>query len=257
MFEPFKDINLVTVTVISTVLILIFAVVVIVAIVKYKGKQGELSEQENVLRSELAKTSLEAKDEIIKNMAQRIHGDIQQTLSLAKLNLSKVLMNKEEIDIERIERSKDLIAKTISEVKDLSKEMDPKYISGHTLEENITRQLNRVRDSANLETNFTTSEIEVNTSDEVQIFVYRILQEAINNILSHSEATRIHVSLQNLTGSFKLSIADNGKGFNTSDNFEEGIGLINMRNRTALINGMFTLKSKENEGTTITLTIPL
>jgi two-component system NarL family sensor kinase len=257
MLEPFKDINLVTVTVISTVLILIFAVVVIVAIVKYKGKQGELSEQENVLRSELAKTSLEAKDEIIKNMAQRIHGDIQQTLSLAKLNLSKVLMNKEEIDIERIVQTKDLIVKTISEVKDLSKEMDPKYISGHTLEENITRQLNRVRDSANLETNFATSEVEVNTSDEVQIFVYRILQEAINNILSHSEATRINVSLQNLTGRFKLSIADNGKGFNTSDNFEKGIGLINMRNRTALINGVFTLKSKENEGTIITLIIPL
>jgi len=260
MFESNPKIE--TVIIVSTVLILIFAIVVILAIVKYRGKQLQFKEREKDIKNEIIKASLEAKEETFKDLANRIHGDIQQTLSLAKLNLNKVLMKPKQIDISRIQQSKELIANTISEVKALSKELDPKYIFGYTLEENIIRQLNRVEERSGIKTTFKTNELEISISNEVQILMYRIFQEAINNILSHSAATSIKVSLINNRNHILMIIKDNGKGFNTQEimnkknNSKQGIGLMSMRNRIQLLNGDFNIESELNNGTNIFLKIP-
>ncbi|MDC8006038.1 ATP-binding protein [Aureisphaera galaxeae] len=255
MFSSDEDI--ITVIIISSALIFIFAIVVVIAIAQYRAKQRQLAERENTISQELTKAILEAKEETLKTFAERIHGDIQQSLSLIKLNLNKVLIQKDDLDLDRIEQSKELVANTIAEVKDLSKEMDPKYISGHTLEENIERQLERVRKQTDLKTIFHTSDIEVVLDDKSQIFLHRIIQEAINNILSHAEASNVTIAIVHLGSHFQLSIQDDGKGFHHSSPIEEGIGIISMRNRTELMNGTFLMKSDEKEGTLIELKIPL
>jgi signal transduction histidine kinase len=248
--------------VLSTLMILLFAVVVVIAIVKYRSKQKEFLQRENTIKTELVKILLEAKEQTLEGIAERIHVDIQQTLSLAKLNLSKVLMSSDKVDIYKIKQSKELITQTIQEIKSLSKEFDPKYITGHTLEENIARQLERVEKRTNLKTVFNTSEKEISLNNEKQIFIYRIIQEAINNILAHAEATQIKINLKNNIGNFMLTIEDNGKGFDprslydSKNNHSNGMGLTNMRSRTQLMNGIFTIENCENRGIKIMLKIP-
>ncbi len=244
----------------STVMILTFAIVVIIAILKYRNKQKELLERENAVKIELVQTALEAKEQTLEDLSEKLHIDIQQSLSLAKLNLNRYILNPKGQTL-KISETKELIAQTINDIKALSKELDPKYITGHTLEENISRQLERVEKKAGITTTFSTSNIEIDISQDKQIIIYRIIQEAINNILLHAEATLIEVDLTAMESLFILSIKDNGKGFNNNfseneSNHKMGIGLRNMKNRTTLMGGSFEIFTEPNRGTEIIFNIP-
>lgn len=244
--------------VISTLIILGFAVAIVIAILKYRNKQRELLEREIQIKNELVKVMLEAKEQTLKELSVRIHGDIQQSLSLVKLNLNKVLLNKDNIDPNKVLEIKGLIVDTITEVKDLSRELDPKYIVGHTMEENIVELLDHVARNTDLETEFNTSEDELNPDSETQIFVYRIVQEAINNVLAHAKATSIKIDLTSSARNFIIEIEDDGLGFNVASvmNEKSGLGLISMKSRTELLNGDFSINSKPHNGTKISITIP-
>lgn len=244
----------------STGLILVFAILVVIAILKYRNKQKELLDRENTMKIELIQATLEAKEQTLEYLSEKLHIDVQQSLSLAKLNLNKYFLDPQN-QVSKIEESKTLISQTINEIKDLSKELDPKYITGHTLEENIVRQLNRVEKKAEIATKFTASNIEININQEKQIIIYRIVQEAINNIIIHSEATSLEVELVTNPTYFILTITDNGKGFDTiltqvESEKKMGLGIHSMMNRTTLIGGSFQIKSESDKGTQIVLKIP-
>ena len=93
--------------------------------------------------------------------------------------------------------------------------------------------------------------------------IFRIVQEAINNSIKYSEATRIDVSMQQSENFVVITVRDNGKGFDEklvekrSANIESGRGFFNMYERTEYINGNLEVKSAIGEGTTISLTVPL
>ncbi len=257
-----SDEEIIPTIIITTLMILIFAVIVIIAVLKYRDKRKELAQRELTIQNELTRANLETKEQTWKELSERIHGDIQQTLILIKLNLNRILINKSDIDVAKIEQIKELVINTITEVKGLSKDLDPKYITGHTLEENVEHQLLRVRERTELQTVFINSEDEINITKDKQVFIYRIIQESINNILAHAQATYIQIELKNNKNSFSIIIEDNGKGleegFHESDKRSQnkGIGLLSMQHRTTLINGEFTIESKSNKGTKIILNIP-
>ncbi len=259
--ETSKDILIETIFY-STLILLFFSIIVIIAILKYRNKQREFQEREDTIKNELIKASLESKEQTMEELAARLHIKLQQTLSLAKLNLNTMLMRPSNIDINKIESTKLLITESIKEIKDLSKDLDPKYITGYTLEENIAQQLQRVEDKTSIKTHFTTSKEEINLKKNTQIFTYRIIQEAINNSLNHADASLIAIKLVNNPKDFDVYVEDNGKGFDTSilngeSNKAKGIGLLSIQNRTQLMNGTFTIKSQPNNGTKINLNIPL
>jgi signal transduction histidine kinase len=93
--------------------------------------------------------------------------------------------------------------------------------------------------------------------------VFRIIQEAINNAIKYSQASRIDVSLQQTESSIVISVKDNGQGFDEklvekrSVNIESGRGFFNMYERTEYINGSLDVKSEPGKGTIIMLTIPV
>lgn len=262
MFPQNEDLQKIVLTIfISTLLILIFAIVVIIAIIKYRRKQREYAEREKSIKTELIKAVLEAKEEVLEDIADQVHVDIQQTLSLAKLNLNKVLYSSNLEVQSKFAPVKELINKSINEVKTLSRSFDPKMITGHTLEDNITRQLDRVHKKANIETIFNTSEKEIQIGNEKQIFIYRIIQETINNILVHAKATKIIIDLENKINHFIIRIKDNGIGFTNDINLNTlsyktmGIGLRSIQHRTELMKGELEIK-REDKHTLIILTIP-
>ncbi|MBW1803925.1 MAG: ATP-binding protein, partial [Deltaproteobacteria bacterium] len=97
---------------------------------------------------------------------------------------------------------------------------------------------------------------ETDVPESLKIVVFRILQEAFNNISKHSRADRVSVSLKRETGRLTLSIHDNGVGFKPGQEapeevIEKGLGLTSMQERTELSDGHFSIESKKGEGTTI------
>ena len=94
---------------------------------------------------------------------------------------------------------------------------------------------------------------------EVETSLYRILQEALNNVYKHARATRVEIQLEKRRDFIVLVIEDNGKGFNPQSklNRKKGIGLIGMQERANLAGGKFEIESAVNRGTTIYVRLPL
>jgi signal transduction histidine kinase len=92
--------------------------------------------------------------------------------------------------------------------------------------------------------------------NEITSTVYRIVQEALTNIIKHSEATEVKISVQLVTNYLEVQVQDNGTGFNPQEN-TTGFGIQGMRERTTALGGKFNLVSLPEKGCHVTATIPL
>lgn len=93
-------------------------------------------------------------------------------------------------------------------------------------------------------------------SKNAELLIYRILREAFNNVYQHTEATLICVEVDYCDGEFSMQVTDNGCGFNVSD-ATDGVGLVGMRERAAILGGTLDVKSQIGRGTRVWLTCPL
>ena len=93
-------------------------------------------------------------------------------------------------------------------------------------------------------------------NDNIKINFYRIIQEALQNVIKYADATKIDVAINLVDGNLELVIKDNGKGFNVNEK-RKGIGLKNMKSRAIKIGGFIEVNSYKNEGTTIYVTCPI
>jgi len=93
---------------------------------------------------------------------------------------------------------------------------------------------------------------------DVGLSLFRVLQEALHNVIKHSGVKRVEVQLQEDSGEIRLIVADSGKGFNLKDALQSrGLGLTSMRERVRLVNGTITIDAKPMGGTTIDVRVPL
>ncbi len=91
---------------------------------------------------------------------------------------------------------------------------------------------------------------------EKDLFIYRLVQEALNNIIKHAEADTVSIRISFEKQNMLLTIGDNGKGFDITDEQNNGMGLANMRKRLVLLNGNMQIESATNKGTNISFSIP-
>lgn len=94
---------------------------------------------------------------------------------------------------------------------------------------------------------------------ELAMPAYRVVQEALNNVVKHADATQVsvHLGLSQDKQQLRIEIKDNGKGFDTSTSNQAGLGLIGMRERVAAVGGELCISSTRGQGTTIDVTLPL
>ena len=131
-------------------------------------------------------------------------------------------------------------------------ELRPESLQNEGLVAALTKQSDAMRDrhKLNVETHF---DPEPEISLESKEALYRITQEALQNIAKHAHATRVELTLQERDGQLVLEIRDNGKGFDTSREFPGHLGLRSMPERAAQIGSEFQIQSLPGEGTVITV----
>ena len=94
---------------------------------------------------------------------------------------------------------------------------------------------------------------EIDVPKDLGVVIFRVLQEALNNFIKHSQGDQVYVSLKKKGGGIRLLIEDNGIGFN-AEGFKNGLGLGSMMNRVELSDGIFKIESAKGKGTTIRAT---
>ena len=98
----------------------------------------------------------------------------------------------------------------------------------------------------------------VQVESEIATGLFRIFQESLTNVLRHSKATEVTATLSLNDGILVLSIADNGIGFNATENeSKKTLGLLGMKERTLIMGGTYEITSKPGNGTTVVITVPI
>ena len=209
---------------------------------------------------ELLKTRLEIQEQTFRNISQEIHDNIGQVLSLAKLNIYTMDIAQPALLEQKIEDSKNLISKAIHDLRHLSRGLSTDYIADLGLPKAIEHELEMIKKSGDYETVFQAEGHPYKLDKHKELIIYRILQETLNNIIKHSTARKIIIYLRYRLEEFKLTITDNGIGFDLTplnDNTSSGLGIRNMHNRAQLIGAGFLISSTLEQGTSVTITVPI
>jgi two-component system, NarL family, sensor kinase len=257
MFEAKQEIKFAVI--LGTCLLVILILVVILAISLYRTRQAKYMEETENLRSkfqqELLQAQLEIQEQTLKNISQEIHDNIGQTLSLAKLNLNTIDLHKENAQ-DKIVNSKELVSKAIHDLRNLSRSLNTDSVLSSGLLKAIETELVIINHAGSFTTGLKTKGQSARIDSKKELILFRIVQEAINNIIKHSDANSIIVTLDFTNALLRIEINDNGKGFEANTESNEGQGLRNMKSRAELIGGNFEILSGAN-GTTITITLPI
>lgn len=256
MQELSKDI---IVTICVTLFLLLMTSFIVAFVVYHTRRQGqflyEKTQLQQQFQEEILRTQLEIQEQTLKTISQEIHDNIGQTLSLAKLNLNTIDLEKQNGVQEKIYNSKELVSKAIHNLRDLSRSLNTDTILSRGLVKGIETALSMIEKAGVMHTELTTSGQPIRIDPKKELILFRIVQEAINNIIKHSDSDKMKVEVQFGKTFLKIAVKDDGKGFETNQN-HEGAGLRNMNSRAQLVGGNFDLQTSSN-GTIISVTIPI
>lgn len=196
-----------------------------------------------------------------RKIAEELHDSIGQELSLLKLQLQRLNENKinYEKDLHKIISSVDQI--TIN-IRNISHRLKPISINGLGLIPALNALANSIIKIGHLEGNFSAYGEDNSIEPNIVNVVYRTCQEALNNIIKHSKATKFGIQLMIDPDKIRLVISDNGVGFESDKiasglKFPKGLGIFNIKENIESLNGKLKIESRVNEGTALIINIPL
>jgi signal transduction histidine kinase len=191
-------------------------------------------------------------------LSRELHDGIGQYLIALKLRLENLSYSDSPKMKENIREVVDMFDNTIDEIRRMSNNLMPSVLDAFGITIALRNLCHETGDNIGTKIRFESSGGLEEIHSKVKTYLFRIAQEALNNIVKHSNATEVNISLSRKDDVITLTIMDNGIGFDplrASDG--GGNGLHNMRERAELLNGSFAIESKINHGTTITVAVPV
>lgn len=196
-------------------------------------------------------------------IAREIHDGIGQMLTGLKFSLESINLDDKEKAAQKIEYLKKLSLDIIKGVRTATFNLMPPELSDHGIVSSLTKlaqELSKLTGKNILFYNKTNFDKRLDSLIEINI--YRLTQEAINNAIKYADSSHIIVQLSHSQTILSIIIDDNGKGFDPiavekKRNSESGMGLLFMKERIQYINGRVFINSIPNEGTRITFNIPI
>ncbi len=240
-----------------------FAVALFEDVTERRQAKEALRRSEERLR-ELSRKTLDAQENERKFLAQEIHDSIGGSLAAIKFGLEEKLENmpgsppQDGISLEKIIT---MVQETIQETRRISAHLRPSMLDDLGLFPTIDwlcREFEKLYPEIRIQRKLEIQE--KNIAEPLKVVIYRILQEAMNNVAKHSEAEVVKLSLVGVGNNVELRIVDNGRGFNLEETISKsdpmsGFGLTGMIDRAEICGGKLDIASKKGQGTSIHLTL--
>ncbi len=261
-----KNPEIYLVTIIGVILGLLLVGFIVTILFLYQRRQQrqekELATLKDHYEREVLRSQLEIQENAFKTMGQELHDNIGQMLSVTKLTLSVMPIGKDHPAWEQLQNSKEVLNKAIFDLSNLTKSLHTERITQIGLADSIRFELYALKKAGILDVHFNLEGPEDHFNEQKSIFLFRIFQESLNNILKHSQASEVMVTLRYQEDLFVMEIADNGVGFNVSEkkhsiNSHSGVGLKSIFNRAKLIGAELSITSESSGGTIIQIELPL
>jgi signal transduction histidine kinase len=217
-------------------------------------KEREL--MQSLFNEQLLQSQLEMQEHTFNSISHEIHDNVGQVLSLAKVQLN-IMEQSDSMNKTILTEAKESVSKALADLRDIAKSLNSERVQSSTLQEITGHELQRIMRSGIMLTSVQVEgEVQV-MPEQKKLIIFRIIQEALQNILKHSKAKNIDVIFQYETDRLKVVIADDGTGFDKELLIgKDGLGLQNIMNRAALIGGEAGINSIINKGTTVTIIAP-
>lgn len=244
-----------------TSLFLILLLVSFISLILYRYQQKQNAYLKNIEElkiaheNQLLQAQLEIQEQTFQTISREIHDNIGQKLTLAKLHLNTLSFRHLEKAELKVTDSINMISEAINDLSDLSRSMSSENILNNGLIKALEFEVIQLKKSGIFLVNFSTTGNLVFLDANTELVLFRIVQEAINNIIKHAAADIIDIKLHYNSHLLTIDICDNGKGFNADSN-NCGTGLLNMKKRAKMLNGTLHINSFPDIHTQIKIEIP-
>jgi two-component system sensor histidine kinase UhpB len=215
-------------------------------------------------RQEFTQRLISAQEQERKRLAGELHDSLGQNLSLIKNRIQLALTGAElpASAVNHIEAASKLMADCLNEVRNLAHHLRPLPIERVGLTDSLGALAQEVAESAAIRVENRLENVDDLFVGEQATMLYRILQEALNNLVKHSRATAASVTLERDLHCVRFKIQDNGKGFDKGlvigpHRIRTGIGLTSIDERVRMLGGSLDISTGPGQGTVLQLEIPL
>ncbi len=231
-------------------------------ITERKQVEEKLIVYQDQLRSMASELSLTEERER-RRIAADLHDHIGQSLAISKIQLGalrKVLFSSELA--RSIDKIYELITQTIQDTRSLIFELSPPILYELGIEAAVEWLAEQIKEQHNIMVEFEDDNQSKPLDDDIRVLLFQAVRELLVNVVKHSQARKVKVSVQKDGGNIRIHVEDNGIGFDSSKIYSysdrtRGFGLFSIRERLDYLGGYFTIASEPGYGTRVTLGAPL
>ncbi|KAK6033561.1 PAS domain S-box protein [Ostertagia ostertagi] len=209
---------------------------------------------------QLASHLQDVREEERAHMAREIHDELGQQLTGLKMDISWLSRKKDLDGPQRDQKLKEILTfldGTVNTVRKLSAELRPSILDDLGLVEALEWWSTEFEKRSGVPCSFQPPVSDVQVPSAIAIGLFRIFQESLTNVARHANATNVVSQLECANGRLILKIADNGRGFDSSNTSQKKtLGLLGMKERTLMMGGSYEIISRPGNGATVIITVP-
>jgi len=241
-----------------TTLLVILALSTLAAYLNHSRGQLQLAKDAQLHLSALL---IDAQDKERSRLAAELHDDFSQRVALLVLGLQdargKLPSMKDAVE-ENLKELEESIVRLGDDLHSVSHRLHSYTLARLGLVSGVGRLCREFAAHQGIEINFSSEDVPPDIDPDVSLCLFRIVQEALQNLKKHSGAARAHVNLHRVDDKLFLTVCDEGRGFDTTQiKHEAGLGIASMQGRVRLLRGEFEIHSKPGKGTRIEVWVPL
>jgi len=231
---------------------------VIAVVWKYRVAQLQRTQ---MAQQNFARQLIESQEHERKRIASELHDSLGQNLLIVKnrAQLGQIAAQESPEFLEQFEWIVSSATQSIEEVREIAQNLRPYHLDRLGLTKALEVMIEKV--AATTRIHFVSELVPLDDlfSKEDAITLYRVVQESLNNVVKHAQASEVRVSIERLTDSVTLTIRDNGRGFAMAEAAAKpsGFGLAGMAERMRMLGGEWRIDSQEGQGTTVTIRVAM
>jgi signal transduction histidine kinase len=205
-------------------------------------------------------TIIQTEEKERKRFAKDLHDGLGPLLSTVKMSVSTLAQMKQDLaSKEIIENTELVINEAIKSIKEISDNLSPHVLSNFGLVRALSNFINKINIAKTLKINLSTELKDERFDPNVEVVLYRVICELINNTIKHAHAKKINISLSLADGQLSIVYKDDGKGFDVSKIVENqgssGMGFSNIYSRINSLKGEINIESENKKGTQVIIKV--
>jgi signal transduction histidine kinase len=220
---------------------------------------AEALQREHASQAQYTRQLIQSQEDERRRLSRELHDGLGQNLTVLR-NSALLGLRSDNVDVMRrqLEGISGMIADTIDEVRSMTRDLRPVQLEHLGLTGTLRGILTRIAEETTLDVTYEIDDVDGMFRPDDEINVFRLVQEAMSNMLRHAQAGSAHVRIAQENSHVEITVHDDGIGFNPHAlDIRSGLGIRGMHERVAMLNGTLAIDSAPRRGTRVHIRLPI